>query len=132
MERIIEQIPRFFTLDNMVLLAQSAGLTLAMTAMGCLIGFGLAFVLVYLRQTPGLWALPLRAICIAYVEIFRRIPFIVVIYLVLFFIQTLRPMPRCSPSPSLPSAFTQWPTPPTLFAAASSPWHRHRLKRQRR
>jgi polar amino acid transport system permease protein len=32
-----------------------------MTAMGCLIGFGLAFVLVYLRQTPGLWALPLRA-----------------------------------------------------------------------
>jgi polar amino acid transport system permease protein len=89
MERIIEQIPRFFTLDNMVLLAQSAGLTLAMTAMGCLIGFGLAFVLVYLRQTPGLWALPLRAICIVYVEIFRRIPFIVVIYLVLFFIQTI-------------------------------------------
>ncbi|MGD1888209.1 MAG: amino acid ABC transporter permease [Cohaesibacteraceae bacterium] len=89
MERIIEQLPRFFTLDNMVLLAQSAGLTLAMTAMGCLIGFGLAFVLVYLRQTPGLWALPLRLVCIAYVEIFRRIPFIVVIYLVLFFIQTV-------------------------------------------
>lgn len=89
MERIIEQLPRFFTLDNMALLAQSAGLTLAMTAMGCLIGFGLAFVLVYLRQTPGLWALPLRFICIAYVEIFRRIPFIVVIYLVLFFIQTI-------------------------------------------
>lgn len=89
MERIIEQLPRFFTLDNMALLAQSAGLTLAMTAMGCLIGFGLAFVLVYLRQTPGIWALPLRFICIAYVEIFRRIPFIVVIYLVLFFIQTI-------------------------------------------
>lgn len=89
MERIIEQLPRFFTLDNMALLAQSAGLTLAMTAMGCLIGFGLAFVLVYLRQTPGLWAIPLRVICIAYVEVFRRIPFIVVIYLVLFFIQTI-------------------------------------------
>lgn len=89
MERILEQIPRFFTLDNMALLAQAAGLTLAMTAAGCLIGFGLAFVLVYLRQTPGLWALPLRVVCIAYVEIFRRIPFIVVIYLVLFFIQTI-------------------------------------------
>ncbi|MFK7791167.1 MAG: amino acid ABC transporter permease [Devosiaceae bacterium] len=89
MERIIEQLPRFFTMDNMVLLAQSAGLTLAMTLMGCLIGFGLAFVLVYLRQTPGLWALPLRFICVAYVEIFRRIPFIVVVYLVLFFIQTI-------------------------------------------
>lgn len=89
MDRIIAQLPRFFTLDNMALLAQSAGLTLAMTAMGCIIGFALAFVLVYLRQTPGLWALPLRFICIAYVEIFRRIPFIVVIYLVLFFIQTI-------------------------------------------
>lgn len=89
MERIIEQLPRFFTANNMVLLAESAGLTLAMTAMGCIIGFGLAFVLVYLRQTPGLWALPLRIICITYVEIFRRIPFIVVIYLVLFFIQTI-------------------------------------------
>lgn len=91
MERIIEQIPRFFSWPNMVLLLESAGLTLAMTLVGCLIGFGLAFVLVYLRQTPGLWAMPLRLICIAYVEVFRRIPFIVVVYLVLFFIQTVTP-----------------------------------------
>ncbi|MEO1678667.1 MAG: amino acid ABC transporter permease [Pseudomonadota bacterium] len=89
MERIIEQLPRFFTEGNMLLLLEAAGLTLAMTFVGCLIGFGLAFVLVYLRQAPGLWALPLRLICIAYVEIFRRIPFLVVIYLVLFFIQTV-------------------------------------------
>ncbi len=89
MERIIEQLPRFLTADNLALLAQAAGLTLAMTALGCLIGFALAFFLVYLRQTPGLWALPLRLVCITYVEIFRRIPFIVVIYLVLFFIQTI-------------------------------------------
>jgi polar amino acid transport system permease protein len=89
MERILEQIPRFFSPDNLGFLLQAAGLTLGMTLLGCLIGFGLAFVLVYLRQTPGLWALPLRVICIAYVEIFRRIPFLVVIYLVLFFIQTV-------------------------------------------
>ena len=91
MERILEQIPRFFSGPNLTLLLEAAGLTLAMTLVGCLIGFGLAFVLVYLRQTPGLWALPLRWICIAYVEVFRRIPFIVVIYLVLFFIQALTP-----------------------------------------
>ena len=91
MERILEQIPRFFSGPNLTLLLEAAGLTLAMTLAGCLIGFGLAFVLVYLRQTPGLWALPLRWICIAYVEVFRRIPFIVVIYLVLFFIQTITP-----------------------------------------
>jgi polar amino acid transport system permease protein len=89
MERIIEQLPRFFTSGNIWLLVEAAGYTLGMTALGCTIGFFLAFFLVFLRQTPGLWALPLRVICIAYVEVFRRIPFLVVIYLVLFFIQTV-------------------------------------------
>ena len=89
MERIFAQMPRFFTADNMWLLVEAAGMTLAITLVGCLIGFCLAFLLVYLRQTPGLIALPLRLVCVAYVEIFRRIPFIVVIYLVLFFIQTV-------------------------------------------
>jgi polar amino acid transport system permease protein len=89
MERILEQLPRFFSPENVGFLLQAAGLTLGMTLVGCTIGFGLAFLLVYLRQTPGLWALPLRVICIANVEIFRRIPFLVVIYLVLFFIQTV-------------------------------------------
>lgn len=87
MERILGQIPDFFSWGNMVLLGEAAGMTLGMTVVGCLIGFGLAFVLVFLRQTPGLWAVPLRLFCIAYVEVFRRIPFLVVTYLVLFFIQ---------------------------------------------
>lgn len=89
MERILTQIPEFFSWRNMVLLGEAAGMTLAMTVVGCLIGFVLAFALVYLRQTPGLWAAPLRLVCIAYVEVFRRIPFLVVTYLVLFFIQAL-------------------------------------------
>lgn len=87
MERILEQAPRFFSPSNLALLLEAAGVTLAMTLVGCLIGFGLAFVLVFLRQTQGLWAAPLRLLCIAYVETFRRIPFLVVTYLVLFFIQ---------------------------------------------
>lgn len=91
MERIFEQAPRFFSANNLLLLLEAAGLTLGMTMAGCLIGFGFAFVLVYLRQTPGLWAMPLRWTCILYVEVFRRIPFIVVIYLVLFFIQAVTP-----------------------------------------
>ncbi len=89
MDRIIAQLPRFFSERNLILLLESAGLTLAMTALGCLIGFFLALVLVYLRKTPGLWALPLRLVCVAYVEVFRRIPFLVIVYLVLFFIQTV-------------------------------------------
>lgn len=91
MDRLIEQIPRFFTASNMMLLAEAAYMTLAITLVGCLIGFGLALVLVYLRQTPGLWALPLRIVCVTYVEFFRRIPFLVIVYLVLFFIQALTP-----------------------------------------
>ncbi|WP_431300248.1 amino acid ABC transporter permease [Tabrizicola sp. BL-A-41-H6] len=91
MDRLLEQIPRFFTATNMSMLAEAAFMTLSMTLVGCLIGFGLAFVLVYLRQTPGLWALPLRIVCVTYVEFFRRIPFLVIVYLVLFFIQTLTP-----------------------------------------
>lgn len=91
MERILEEVPRFFTGANMALLAQSAGLTLAMTVVGCLIGFALALGLVFLRQTPGPLALPLRLACIAYVETFRRIPFLVIVYLVLFFMQVVTP-----------------------------------------
>ena len=87
MDRIIEQIPRFFSWGNMQLLVEAAGVTVAITFVGCMIGFGLAFVLVYLRQTPGLWALPLRVVCVTYVEVFRRIPFLVITYLVLFLIQ---------------------------------------------
>ena len=89
MERAIAQIPEFYTLGNLRLLGEAAAMTLSMTFVGCFIGFFFALVLVYLRQTPGIWALPLRLVCITYVEIFRRIPFIVVIYLVLFFIQTI-------------------------------------------
>jgi polar amino acid transport system permease protein len=91
MDRLIEQIPRFFTASNVIMLAEAAYMTLAITVVGCLIGFGLALVLVYLRQTPGLWALPLRLVCVTYVEFFRRIPFLVIVYLVLFFIQALTP-----------------------------------------
>ena len=87
MERILQQIPRFFAPGHVSLLLDAAGTTLALTIIGCVSGFLLAFLIVLLRQTPGLWALPLRLLGIAYVEIFRRIPFLVVTYLVLFFIQ---------------------------------------------
>jgi polar amino acid transport system permease protein len=86
MERIIAQLPRFFSAENLYLLLQGMATTLALTLIGCILGFLLAFVIVYVRQTPGWWAVPMRLVAIAYVEIFRRIPFLVVTYLVLFFI----------------------------------------------
>ena len=87
MERIIHQLPRFFSPGHLTLLLDAAETTLALTIIGCVSGFLIAFLIVLLRQTPGIWALPLRLLGIAYVEIFRRIPFLVVTYLVLFFIQ---------------------------------------------
>jgi len=84
MEQIIRQIPEFFSPTNVGFLLQSMGITLALTFFGCGLGFLFAFFIVYARQTPGHWALPLRAAAILYVEIFRRIPFLVTIYLVLF------------------------------------------------
>jgi len=85
--RLAGEIPRFFTLQKLALLLEAMGTTLAMTIIGCVLGFLLAFTIVFLRQTPGRLALPIRLVAILYVEIFRRIPFLVVTYLVLFFIQ---------------------------------------------
>ena len=89
MDRLLDQVPRFFSWSNTLYLIEAMGITLAMTAIGVGVGFLVAFVIVYLRQMPGWWALPVRVAAIAYVEIFRRIPFLVTIYLVLFFIQAL-------------------------------------------
>lgn len=86
LERLIKELPRFFSPENVGFLAEGVGMTLALTFMGCVLGFLLAFLLVYMRQTPGWWAFPLRLLAIVYVEIFRRIPFLVITYLVLFFI----------------------------------------------
>jgi polar amino acid transport system permease protein len=87
LERLAGEIPRFFTPQKLVLLLEAMGMTLALTVVGCVLGFLLAFAIVFLRQTPGRLALPIRLVAILYVEIFRRIPFLVVTYLVLFFIQ---------------------------------------------
>lgn len=89
LERLTREIPRFFSSSNIRLLAEAMGTTLTMTLIGCVLGFLLGFFIVYLRQTPGFWAMPLRVVAVAYVEIFRRIPFLVVTYLVLFFVSAL-------------------------------------------
>ena len=89
LERLADEIPRFFTPQNLLYLLEAIGTTQLMTIIGCGLGFQLAFGIVFLRQTPGWLALPIRLAAILYVEIFRRIPFLVVIYLVLFVIQAI-------------------------------------------
>jgi len=86
MERVFKEIPRFFSPENVYFLLQGMATTLTLTLVGCVLGFLFAFIIVYVRQTPGWWAVPMRLVAVGYVEIFRRIPFLVVTYLVLFFI----------------------------------------------
>jgi len=89
MEQILSQLPEFFSPINVRILLQSMGVTLALTFFGCGLGFLFAFFIVFARQTPGHWALPLRAAAIFFVEMFRRIPFLVTGYLVLFFLSAV-------------------------------------------
>ena len=86
MDRVIEQLPRFLSPLNLWFLAEAMGMTLALTFFGCGLGFLLAFIVVYMRLSPGWWGLPWRVLAILFVETFRRIPFLVITYLVLFFI----------------------------------------------
>lgn len=90
-EQIAEQLPLFFNYHNLVFLLQAAGRTLAMTIIGCTVGFTCGFLIAVLRRSSSSWLLPLRLVGIAYVELFRRIPFLVILFIVLFVIEPLLP-----------------------------------------
>lgn len=90
-ERIWFEAPNFFNQYNAVFFLEAAGRTLAMTLVGCTIGFVAGLLIAVLRRSSTLWLLPLRALAIAYVEVFRRIPFLVIVFIVLYAIQPLFP-----------------------------------------
>jgi polar amino acid transport system permease protein len=83
-DTFLNQLPRFATWETAGYFYHAMVTTLTMTLIGCVIGFVFAFTLVVLRTTPGWIYLPLRLITIAFVEFFRRVPFLVLLFLVLF------------------------------------------------
>jgi len=89
LQRIILELPEFFNYNNCILLLKAMGTTLALSAFGCLIGFIIGFILSVTRQTRGWWFFPLRLIAIFFVEIFRRVPFLVTLLLIFFLFQGL-------------------------------------------
>ena len=90
-QTLMNEIPRFFTPSNITFLAEAAGRTLMLSVIGCMIGGAIGFLLVCIRQTRSGWLAPLRFIAVSYTEIFRRIPFLVILFLVLFGIQVVAP-----------------------------------------
>jgi polar amino acid transport system permease protein len=91
LERLLEEAPLFFNYHNLVFIGQAMARTLGMTLIGCGVGFALGLLIAVTRQTTSRLLLPLRLIVIAYVEFFRRIPFLVILFIVLFVIEPLVP-----------------------------------------
>jgi polar amino acid transport system permease protein len=81
---LLQQIPQFLTWQNAEFFGRAMMTTLFMAVLGCGTGFLLGFLVVIIRRIHNPLFLPLRVIMIAYVEIFRRIPFLVLLFLVLF------------------------------------------------
>jgi polar amino acid transport system permease protein len=87
MDRLAHELLRFATWYNLAFLVRAALNTLALSAVGCIAGFVLGFLLAVLRSTAAVALLPARALGAAYAETFRRIPFLVTLFLVFFAFQ---------------------------------------------
>jgi len=91
LERIVAEAPTFFTASNGMFLLAALARTLGMTLIGCSIGFAVGLGIAVVRGTRSPWLLPLRLLGTLFVETFRRIPFLVILFIVLFVIQPLVP-----------------------------------------
>ncbi len=88
--RIIEEAPRFFTYYNMIFLLEALLATFLLSAVGCVFGFLAGFFMAVTRRTGSLPLLPLRIVVTAFIEIFRRVPFLVTLLIVFFVFEILR------------------------------------------
>lgn len=89
LDQIVEELPRFFGYYNLLFFAKALGTTFALSAIGCVVGFTLGFALAAVRLTTRRAAAPLRWAAALFVELFRRIPFLVTLMLVFFVFQAL-------------------------------------------
>jgi polar amino acid transport system permease protein len=90
-ERILQDAPEFFAGSNLLFIAQAMGRTLAMTLIGCGVGMLFGLLIAVVRMSTTRLLLPLRAVLVLYVETFRRIPFLVILFIVMFVIEPLAP-----------------------------------------
>ncbi len=81
---LFAEAPRFFGYYNLVFLGSAFLMTLGLSIVGCGIGFGAGFILAVLRTRRIVRFAPLRWLAGLYVEVFRRIPFLVKLMCVFF------------------------------------------------
>jgi polar amino acid transport system permease protein len=78
------QLPRFLTWHNAAFLLQATGMTLALSVTGSAVGILFGGAIAMLRRTRMQALAPLRALAVLQVELFRRIPFLVTLFLVFY------------------------------------------------
>ena len=81
---LLAELPRFFTFYNMLLLGEAALTTLLLSGVGCIVATILGFGVALARGSAGWLLLPLRIVAAVYVELFRRVPFLVTLMLFFF------------------------------------------------
>ena len=91
LDRIVAEAPAFFNVYNLVFIVEAMGRTLLMTLVGCGFGFAAGLLLAAARHARGAWIAPVKTLAVLYVETFRRIPFLVILFIVMFAIQPMAP-----------------------------------------
>lgn len=86
-EQLLEDAPRFFGPYNLLFLGEALVNTLLLSYLGAAVGFAIGFGLAIGRHPRLYGVLPLRIGATAYVEVFRRIPFLVKLMCVFFAFQ---------------------------------------------
>lgn len=81
---VLEEAPRFFAANNLAFLGTALLHTLALSWAGAGFGFALGFGLAASRHAKLFGAAAPRGVATLYVEVFRRIPFLVKLMLVFF------------------------------------------------
>ena len=80
----LRQVPVVFGHYNLVLLGRAALVTAMLSVAGGLIGGAGGLAVAILRRSRVAWLMPLRAGAFLFVQLFRRIPFLITLYLVFF------------------------------------------------
>jgi len=84
-----QQLHQLFSGFTLMFLLQAAWNTLALAAVGCTIGSVTGFAVACIRRTRSVYLMPVRVLLIVFVELMRRIPFLVTLFLTLFVMQAM-------------------------------------------
>ena len=90
MDRLIQELPSFLSIWNIIFLLKAMGVTFLLSLIGCLVGFSLGALLAIFRKTKSALLIPLRILIVIYTEIFRRVPFLVSLLLIFYIFQIVK------------------------------------------